>query len=901
MSQDHSVVRLQDYEATPYRIDQLDLTFQLVPDKTIVHAKLTVAPREETGAGAPLVLDGDELTLLGARLNGQPLDPSAYTATPSGFTLHTPPHRSFTLELTTRISPASNTQLMGLYRSSGTYCTQCEAEGFRRITYFYDRPDILSVYTVRIEAPISVPHLLSNGNLVETGALDAPAHLDGVSDVNEAWHFAQWHDPFPKPSYLFAMVAGDLARAEDKFVTRSGREVALHIYVEHGKEGRVDYAMDALKRSMRWDEEVYGREYDLDIFMIVAVSDFNMGAMENKGLNIFNDKYVLANPDTATDTDFALIEAVIAHEYFHNWTGNRITCRDWFQLCLKEGLTVYRDQEFSSDMRSRPVKRISDVRQLRARQFPEDSGPLAHPVRPEVYSEINNFYTATVYEKGAELCRMLEALLGKEGFHKGLDLYFDRFDGQAVTIEDFLASFETACAVDLSQFFLWYRQAGTPDVVATYAYDASRKRLTLAVEQSCPPTPGQPTKKVLQIPMRFGLVARDGSTVNFGSVKDAKTGALVGHSDCSLLALTERQHKFVFDMVDKDAIPSLLRGFSAPVHLRTNLTVEDHLCLMRHDSDPFNRWQAAQFVLMDHLIHQTRAEQDAASCDKEQSIDPALIQSLKDCLLDDTLEHAFRAQLIQLPGEADVAREIGRNVDPDAIYRAREGLRVALSRSLGDLLVDLYGQLSHDGAYSPDATSSGRRALRNGLLDLLVARRDDQSRSVAIEQYQNATNMTDRFSALASLTRSCPEKAQDLLSDFQKRYTDDALVIDKWLSLQASAPQDGTIERVVDLMDHPAFSMANPNRVRALIGSFAMNNAIQFNRADGQGFKLVADVIIKLDPANPQTAARLANNFRSWKALEASRQASAKRELSRIAEVRGLSKDVADIVNRCLQ
>lgn len=897
MSQDNSVVRLEDYTPTPYSIDHVSLTVRLDPLETVVTSTLSIAPREGSSKDAALKLDGDDLVFVSARLNGNVLDAGTYSAAPDQFILNNPPQEAFTLELVTRLAPQKNTQLMGLYRSNGAYCTQCEAEGFRRITYFYDRPDVLSVYDVRIEAPTEVKYLLANGNIVDSGSMAPP---EG-HPKDQAWHYACWQDPFPKPSYLFALVAGDLARVEDHFVTRSGRDITLHIYVEHGKEDRVDHAMDSLKRSMKWDEDVFDREYDLDIFMIVAVSDFNMGAMENKGLNVFNDKYVLAKPETATDTDYALIEGVIAHEYFHNWTGNRITCRDWFQLCLKEGLTVFRDQEFSSDMRSRPVKRISDVQQLRARQFPEDSGPLAHQVRPEVYSEINNFYTSTVYEKGAEVCRMLETMLGKDGFKAGIDLYFDRFDGQAVTIEDFIASFEAACSVDLSQFALWYSQAGTPNLVATYSYDAARQQLSLSIEQSCPPTPGQPTKKIMHIPVRFGLVGRDGSPVGFASVIDAISGEEIGKSDCSVLEIRDRQHKFTLTGVSKDAIPSLLRGFSAPVHLRSNLTHEDYLCLMGHDTDPFNRWEAAQFILMDHLVQQTRALQSGAAT-KTDKLDDSILEALKACLLDDSLECAFRAQLLQLPIESDVAREIGTNVDPDAIHQAREGLRHALSTALGDSIIELYKELDSNGSsFQSDAQSAGRRALRNGLLDLALARKEQAISDLAVAHYYSATNMTDRFAALASLTRNEIPAANALLEDFHAEFTHDALVIDKWLSLQASAPQESTLQRVKDLLSHPSFSMNNPNRVRSLIGAFAMNNQVQFNRKDGQGFKLVADIIIELDKSNPQTAARLANNFRSWKALEAERQAQAKKELLRIAQTENLSKDVADIANRCLQ
>nr|WP_321444985.1 aminopeptidase N [uncultured Cohaesibacter sp.] len=899
MAHNKKVVKLSDYKPTPYSIEHVSMVFRLDPDETIVTTRLTIEPRAGYPAGFCLVLKGDGLDFVDARLDGREMWEDRFSAKPDRFSLDYPPHRRFVLEITTRLSPKKNTQLMGLYSSNGAFCTQCEAEGFRRITYFYDRPDVLSTYDVRIEAPKRFTHLLANGNLIEAGDMLAP---DGTSDA--PWHYAHWQDPFPKPSYLFAMVAGDLACVEDHFVTCSNRRVSLKIFVEHGKEDRVGYAMDSLKRSMAWDETAYGREYDLDTFMIVAVSDFNFGAMENKGLNIFNDKYVLAKPETATDTDYALIEAVIAHEYFHNWSGNRVTCRDWFQLCLKEGLTVFRDQEFSSDMRSRPVKRIADVRELRARQFPEDSGPLAHPVRPEVYAEINNFYTATVYEKGAELCRMLKSLVGCEGFRKSLDVYFDRHDGQAVTIEDFLSCFSETCDIDLTQFALWYEQAGTPTVVATYFYDAKRKQLSLTLQQSCPPSPGQPTKKLLHIPMRFGLVARDGSRVRFEAIHDRKTGEQIGDHECNLLHITERQHQLVFSGVEKDAIPSMLRGLSAPVHLRTNLTLEDNLILMRHDSDPFNRWEAAQQIFTEHLVEQSNAQRKGDSDGNKpalREVAPLLVSALDACLFDERLEHAFRAQMLRLPSESDIARLIAKDVDPDAIHAARSKLRLELATQLGDRLIALYSSMQDDRPYSPNAAAAGRRDLRNCLLDLLLATKADTVTTLAQHHYENATNMTDRFAALSSLATSRPAAAEALLADFHQRYKDDALVVDKWLSLQASIPEEGTIERLRALMKAPFFSMESPNRVRALIGAFAMNNALQFNRADGAGFALLADVVLAQDTLNPQTAARLANNFRSWRALESERRTAAEQQLRRIAESSMLSKDVADIVNRCLQ
>jgi aminopeptidase N len=643
MKTETAPVRLADYRAPDFAIDTVDLDFRLDPHATRVTARLAIRP---TSPGAPLSFDGDELKLISVAIDGAALGPDRYVATPSALAIADVPQVPFTLEIVTEIDPTANTKLMGLYRTSGTWCTQCEAEGFRRITYFHDRPDVLAVYTTRIEAPKDMaPVLLANGNLAESGDIPGTDR-----------HYAVWHDPFPKPSYLFALVAGDLGVLADRFTTMSGRAVALAIYCEHGKEARCTWAMDSLKRSMRWDETAFGREYDLDVFNIVAVSDFNMGAMENKGLNIFNDKYVLADPDTATDADYGHIEGVIAHEYFHNWTGDRITCRDWFQLCLKEGLTVFRDQEFSSDMRSRPVKRIADVRTLQARQFPEDAGPLAHPVRPETYHEINNFYTATVYEKGAEVVRMLKTVLGPDGFRAGMDLYFERHDGQAVTIEDFLAAFADATGADLTQFKLWYSQAGTPEVIAKGSYDQRQKTYALTLEQSCPPTPGQPSKQPQHIPVRFGLVGANGDDLAF----DAATG---GRVDGDVIQLTRPSQTIVFHGVSSRPVPSLLRGFSAPVKLNIDLPETDLLFLLRTDADPFNRWQAAQTLAMRSL---TQGAADAAR-GEIVAFDVQLIDALADVAENEDLEAAFRAQVLQLPGEADIAREIGRDVDPDAM------------------------------------------------------------------------------------------------------------------------------------------------------------------------------------------------------------------------------------------
>jgi aminopeptidase N len=798
-------------------------------------------------------------------------------ATPDSLTIAQPPPRPFTLEIETLVDPSANTQLSGLYRSSGTYCTQCEAEGFRRITYFPDRPDVMAVYTTRIEAnKAEAPVLLANGNLRESGELPGGRH------------FAVWHDPWPKPAYLFALVGGKLGHIEDLFVTRSGREVALRIYVEPGKESRAGYAMDSLKRAMRWDEEAFGREYDLDVFMIVAVSDFNMGAMENKGLNVFNDKYVLASPETATDNDFVSIEAIIAHEYFHNWTGNRITCRDWFQLCLKEGLTVFRDQEFTSDQRSRVVTRIGDVRGLRAHQFVEDAGPLAHPVRPELYREINNFYTTTVYEKGAEVVRMIQTLIGRQLFRKGMDLYFERHDGEAATVEQFVQCFADASGRDFSQFMRWYSQAGTPEVVASGYYDAGTRSYRLDLAQTVPPTPGQSDKEPMVIPLIAGLLASDGRELplNVGG-RPVERG---------LVVLDRAAQSFVFENVSERPVLSINRGFSAPVRLTANLGPDDHRLIAARDGDPFNRWQAVQTLattLLAGNVARLRAGHDPEA-------DEGLLDALAAILSDHQLEPAFIAEALIPPSESDIAREIGRDVDPDAIFRARAGLRTLIGLHLNAALTAAYDSLAPTGPYSPDATSAGRRMLRNVCLDLLAATQERHAIKLAERQYQTADNMTDRMAALGTLSlHAVPERAA-AFDDFYQRYRDDPLIIDKWLALQAMTPDPATLDRVRALIGHPAFSMTNPNRVRSLIGAFAQSNPTQFNRPDGAGFEFVVDRILELDPANPQVAARMTTAFRSWRALEPTRRARAQAALQRIAAAPKLSRDVGDIAERAL-
>ena len=868
-------IRLKDYRPPDWLIETVDLDVSLDPTATTVRAKLALKPN---GAPAPLVLDGDDLKLRSLMLDGKPLPSESFIATPDRLTIAQPPNRPFTLEIETVIDPSANTQLMGLYRAGATYCTQCEAEGFRRITYFLDRPDVMAVYTTRIEADKTEAQvLLSNGNLIGRG---------DIAGTNR--HYAVWRDPFKKPCYLFALVGGNLACVADTFRTMSGREVALHIYVEPGKKERCAYAMDSLKRAMRWDEEAFGREYDLDIFMIVAVSAFNMGAMENKGLNIFNDKYVLASPATATDNDYAHIEAVIAHEYFHNWTGDRITCRDWFQLCLKEGLTVFRDEEFSADQRSRAVERISDVRALRSHQFVEDAGPLAHPVRPELYHEINNFYTTTVYDKGGEVVRMIKVLLGPALFRKGMDLYFERHDGEAATVEQFVQCFADVSDRDFTQFMLWYTQAGTPEIVVAPRYDARARTYRLDVTQTVPPTPGQPDKKPMVIPLALGLVGKDG-----GDLPLALDGKPLARG---VLELTTPSHSFVFTGVGEPPIPSLNRSFSAPVKLVVPIQANDLRFLAAHDRDPFNRWQAVQTLAMSLLTANVAAARSQVSLHQ----DDGLMAALGLILADPALEPAFVALTLTPPSEPDIAREIGHDVDPDAIFAARRALRAEIGRRLGATLAETYRRMLTPGPYRPDAASAGRRALKNACLGLLAATKNDEAVALAFAQYQGADNMTDRMAALETLALlDRPERTQ-ALADFYARYADDPLIIDKWLAIQAAIPEPATLDRVKALTSHDAFSMANPNRVRALIGSFAQVNHTQFNRADGAGYDFIADAVLELDPKNPQVAARLMGAFRSWRALELNRRARAEATLRRVAAAPALSRDVHDIVARTL-
>ncbi len=874
-------IMLKDYQLPDYLVDHVDLAISLDAVDTKVVSKVIYRRGKNTPVGKPLVLDGDELQFVRARLNGSDLGNNSFAADVSRFELFVPPdEEAFELEITTSCAPSKNTKLMGLFQSNGVFCTQCESEGFRRISYYPDRPDVLATYTTRIEASKSeAPQLLGNGNLVEKGELPGGRH------------FAIWHDPHPKPSYLFALVGGDLGRITDSFATMSGRKVDLAIYVEIGKENRALYAMDALKRSMKWDEEVFGCEYDLDIFNIVAVSDFNMGAMENKGLNVFNDRYVLADAETATDLDYANIEAIIAHEYFHNWTGNRITCRDWFQLCLKEGLTVYRDQEFSSDMRSCSVVRIARVRRLQAAQFPEDGGPLAHPVRPASYQEINNLYTATVYEKGAELVRMIATIVGESGFRKGMDLYFERHDGEAAQVEDFLAAFEDANDVDLGQFALWYSQAGTPQVTVSANYHRTKKTCELEFEQSLAATPGQSRKKLMHIPVRVGLVGKNGADL---AIDDVKGGKVVG----DIVHLTRRNTRLTFNGINERPVISLLRGFSAPVSVEFNQSKQDRLFLARHDGDLFNRWQALQKLALDELMLHV----GSTAIGEQPKFDDKLIEIYASIVDDTSLEPAFRAHALVSPGEMEIAQALGKNIDPDAIHSVQLAFVKAIGAKLGETTQSRIEALATPGPYSSAAEPAGKRSLKNVLLAIHANSGRDDALLPVRAQFESADNMTDKLTAFALLAHNTidPSQARKAQESFYQLYRHDPLVLDKWLTVLATIPGIGALDKVQKLMSHTTFSLTNPNRVRSLIGAYVAGNPTGFHREDGKGYDFLADITLELDAINPQVAARLLTAMRSWRMLESQRRKLAGNALERLAAAE-LSNDVRDIANRSLE
>ncbi len=870
---------LKDYAVPAYLVPSIDLDIDLREDHALVKARMVIARnRAATDLTAPLRLDGDELELVSLRLDGKALDADKYTLTADCLEIAGVPDQ-FTLETAVRIHPEQNTKLMGLYASKDGYFTQCEAEGFRRITFFPDRPDVMSRYTTTIHAAkAAYPNLLSNGNQVAQG------------DETGGRHWAKWVDPFPKPCYLFAMVAAKLDRLENAFVTRSGRRVKLAVYVEPGKLDQCGFAMDALKRAMKWDEEVFGLELDLDQYMIVAVGDFNMGAMENKGLNIFNTKYVLARADTATDSDFMFLDRVVAHEYFHNWTGNRVTCRDWFQLSLKEGLTVFRDQEYGADTYSRPVQRIQEVRSLRGAQFPEDAGPMAHPVRPASYMEISNFYTATVYEKGAEVVRMIHTLIGPENFRKGMDLYFQRHDGQAVRTDEFVQAMQDASGTDFSQFKLWYEQAGTPLLEVTAQFDASSHRYSLTVSQSCPATPGQTDKKPFHIPFAIGLVAADGSEIPLQLAGESQA-----NGSTRILSLTEPQQKFEFLNIPQRPVPSLLRGFSAPVNLRFDFTDADLTHLMAHDADAFNRWEAGQRLAMNLMLRGIAEARDARTARFPRSFVEAFARVLADAPGDP----AFAAEALGLPSEGYIAEQMDE-IDPDAIHATRVALRRHLASELQSELLAAYRSSIAPKPYSPDARSAGLRALRNLCLSYLMEIDNADIRALCVEQFETADNMTDSMAALSALANCEAVERESALARFYDKWKDEPLVLDKWFAVQATSRRPETLSAVKRLMHHPAFSLKNPNRVRSVVSSFCHGNQVRFHAADGSGYAFGADQIIAIDALNPQVAARLARSFDRWKKFDAARQAHARHALGRIRDTTPLSKDTMEVVTRAL-
>lgn len=879
-----NVIHLKDYQAPDYLIDETALTFELHEDHTLVHAQLVMRrnPERADGTLPALVLDGQQLELLSLSMDDRELGAPDYQLTDSNLTLQ-PVAEQFTLDSTVRIHPESNTALEGLYKSGKMFCTQCEAEGFRKITYYLDRPDVMSRFTTTVSAEQHrYPVLLSNGNPVASGAGEGGRH------------WATWEDPFKKPAYLFALVAGDLWCVEDVFTTMSRRNVTLRIYVEPENIDKVQHAMDSLKKSMRWDEEVYGREYDLDIFMIVAVNDFNMGAMENKGLNIFNSSCVLARAETATDAAHQRVEAVVAHEYFHNWSGNRVTCRDWFQLSLKEGFTVFRDAEFSADMNSRTVKRIEDVAFLRTNQFAEDAGPMAHPVRPDSFIEISNFYTLTVYEKGSEVVRMIHTLLGAEGFRKGTDLYFERHDGQAVTCDDFVKAMEDANGVDLTQFKRWYSQAGTPRLVVEDAYDAAARTYSLTFRQSCPATPGQTEKLPFVIPVELGLLDAAGNDLPLRLAGEAKA-----EGGNRVIAVTEAEQTFTFVDVAEKPLPSLLRGFSAPVKLSFPYSRDQLMFLMQHDSDGFNRWDAGQQlsvqVLQELIGQHQRGEQLA--------LDSRLLDAFRTLLEDQSLDQAMVAEMLSLPSEAYLT-EISEVADVDAIHAAREFARRSISDALFPQLLARYQAnraLSRETPYVASAGHFARRTLQNIALSYLMLSGKAEVLQACLEQFEACDNMTERLTALSVLVNSSfeDEKAKALAS-FADYFKDNPLVMDQWFSVQAGCTLPGGLERVQALMAHPAFTLKNPNKVRALIGAFANQNLVNFHRADGAGYRFLADHVITLNALNPQIASRQLAPLTRWRKYDAARQALMRAELERILASGELSSDVFEVVSKSL-
>lgn len=856
----------KDYRLTDFEITAVTLDFKLGKDSTLVTSRLEIK-RRVGGGKDPLILDGEGLELLKLSIDGEVLDSTAYSYEKEELRIGMVPD-TFSLQTEVRLYPQKNTQLSGLYSSGKMFCTQCEAEGFRRITFFLDRPDIMAAFTVRIEgSKEDFPVLLSNGNCIASG------------EAEDGMHYTVWEDPFVKPSYLFALVAGDLGSISDSFTTASGRDVALHVYTEHENVKQLDFAMESLKNSMTWDEEVFGLEYDLDIFNIVAVGDFNMGAMENKSLNVFNTAYVLAQPETATDGDYEGIEAVIGHEYFHNWTGNRVTCKDWFQLTLKEGLTVFRDQQFSADMGSAAVKRIEDVQGLRAVQFREDAGPMAHPIRPESYIAMDNFYTSTVYSKGAEIIRMMHTLVGVEGFRKGMDLYFERHDGQAVSCDDFRAAMSDANQIDLDQFENWYLQAGTPVVEASGSYSASDARYTLTLRQSCASTPGQETKLPFHIPVSVGLLAKDGKELAANTI----------------LELKEAEQQFHFENIDQEPIPSILRGFSAPVRLVIDQSDEDLALLLAHDRDSFNRWDAGQ-RLGARVILQMVAEVQAG---KTPEVPQHLIDAMQSVVADLELDPALKAYALRLPDSSTLGAEMDV-IDPDALYQARKLCVQGIAGALKESFEMLYRSLEDLGPYEFNLRAVGRRQLRNLCLGYLTSLEGEAQLQLAAVQFETSNNMTERMAAFLCQVNHDTDRREASLQTFLDRYRKDALVVDKWFAVQASSSHPDTLQHVKALLEHEAFDIKNPNKVRSLVRTFA-GNQLRFHGADGEGYRFIADMVIQLDALNPQMAARIAGAFSQWRRFDVDRQAKMQSEMERIGATEALSKDTGEIIARCLK
>ena len=867
----------KDYTVYPWDIDQLDLHFDIGLETTVVRAEMEFQLIDGATAPQDIVLNGSDLELVSMTLNGRVLTAEDYVVEGETLTIPDAPQKSV-LRTEVRIHPASNSALEGLYLSGEFLLTQCEAQGFRKITWFPDRPDVMTTYRVTLEADKSgFPVLLSNGNQADSGELPGGRH------------WVRWHDPFPKPSYLFALVAGDLALVEDHFITRSGRDVALRIYVEAENLDRCEHAMESLINSMRWDEERFDLEYDLDIYHIVATNDFNMGAMENKSLNIFNSKYVLARPDTATDADYQGIEGVIGHEYFHNWTGNRVTCQDWFQLTLKEGLTVFRDEEFSADMQSRAVKRIRVVRDLRSRQFPEDDGPMAHPVRPDHYVEINNFYTATVYQKGAAIIRMYHTLLGESGFQKGMKLYFERHDGEAVTCDDFLAAMADANGVNLDRFGRWYSQSGTPQVFISDDYDAATQKYRLALKQHTPPTHEQKDKQSLVLPFALGLLTPNGEELPLQL--EGETEAVTG---TRLLIMEEAQQEFTFINIPQAPVPSLFRDYSAPVKISFDYSPEQLATLIAYDSDAFVRWDAAQRMAQDAILEQCHQHAKGV----EMRLDASLVKAFRGILSDHKADPALLAEALTLPAEDYLAEQMDV-VDVDGIHIAREFIKKGLAFDLVALFAKRYTGLNDAQPYQKSATAMARRSLKNTCLSYLLE--TDAGESLAVTQLEASDNMTDTLAAIGGLVLMNSAMAEKALSEFETSWQADALVMDKWFIMQAVKPGRDTVNTVRKLMDHPAFSIKNPNKVRALIGVFAMLNPTGFHAADGSAYAFHADRVIELDGLNPQMAARMASAFNRWKRYDEARKGLMRAELQRIASVPGLSGDVSEIVNNALR